>query len=153
MKVYEDFARVPGVIGMQVPVVVEGAAEQPTAAVSATSGGLATNPIQQVVDKLTALLEELDACVKRNVADSLTTLPPDHEIIAIVRQINVAASQFFVRDELALWFSQKLVNLLYKTEVTIGIEIYIILLERICEISKRIAKELTIWLLFSDDEV
>ena len=111
------------------------------------------NPAQQVVEKLTSLLDELDNVVKKNAEESLATLPGDHEIITIVRQINTAASQFFVRDDLALWFSQRLVNLLFKTEIAIGIEIYIILLERICEISKRVAKELTIWLLFSDDEV
>ena len=125
------------------------------------------NPLQQITEKFTvyiflkqdsyshhqAFLTELDNIIQGNASESLTTLPPNHEIITMVRQINVAASQFFVREELALWFAQKLVHLLYKSEISLGIEIYIILLERICELSRRVAKELSMWLLFSDDEV
>ncbi|KAI3647748.1 hypothetical protein MP228_007969 [Amoeboaphelidium protococcarum] len=111
------------------------------------------NPLQQIMDKISALLDELDKIVKQNANVSLSSLPSDHEIITLVRQINVAASQFFVRDELALWFSQKLVSLLFKTEIVLGIEIYIVLLERICELSRTVATEFTTWLFFSEEEI
>lgn len=110
------------------------------------------NPLQQIMEKIAALLSELDQIIQKNATISLSNLPPQHEIITLVRQINVAASQFFVKDELALWFSQKLSQLLFKSEISLGIEIYIILLERICELSKRVARDFTTWLFFSPDD-
>ena len=150
-RIYEDFAR-PGtsVLPNAGPVRALSPGQQQN--LSAMDDQAPVNPLQQIMEKISALLDELDIIVKQNADVSLSTLPANHEIITLVRQINVAASQFFVRDELAMWFAQKLVQLLFKTEVTLGIEIYIILLERICELSKRVAREFTTWLFFSDDE-
>lgn len=57
------------------------------------------------------------------------------------------------RDEVALVFSQKVVQLLYKNESKLAREVYVVLLERLCELSKRVSKEVNAWLLYADDEV
>lgn len=154
MKVYDDFSQV----GVQGPIISQvwaaTASEMPFAPSSQDKAALqAANPLQQIMDKISSLLKELDRIILQNPKVSLSTLPPNHEIVTLVRQIIVAATQFTVRDELAVWFAQKLVNLLYASEIVLAIEIYIILLEKICELSKLVSKEFTTWLLYSDDQV
>jgi CCR4-NOT transcription complex subunit 1 len=95
----------------------------------------------------------LNKAVEKTPSVELSTLSQTHEIIPLIRQINMAASQFLSREDLSLWFAQKLVQSMFKMAVPLGLEIYILLLERVCEASKRVAKELATWLIFSDDEV
>jgi CCR4-NOT transcription complex subunit 1 len=156
MKVYDDFSQ----IGVQRPLISQvwsaaAANEYPFSQMGPDKSmhAAAANPLQQIMEKISALLKELNRIIQQNPQVSLSTLPPNHEIVTLVRQIIVAASQFTVRDELAVWFAQKLVSLLYASEIVLGIEIYIILLEKICELSKLVSKEFTTWLLYSDDQV
>lgn len=57
------------------------------------------------------------------------------------------------RDECTLSFSQRIVQMLYKNTTPLAIEVYVILLERVCHASVRVAKEVTYWLLYADDDV
>ncbi|MCO5577662.1 hypothetical protein L7F22_031493 [Adiantum nelumboides] len=83
---------------------------------------------------------------------TLATLPPNHEIRLVARQVPILAAQSVSRDETALAFSQKVVQLLYKTDSDLGREIFVILLERLCEVSVKVAKEVTAWLVYAEDE-
>jgi CCR4-NOT transcription complex subunit 1 len=98
------------------------------------------------------MLTSLQTMVEQYKQESLTSLPKNHELVILLRQINILASQLFVRDDLAMWFAQRLTQLLFKTSEALAIETYVLLLERVCELSRQVAKELTMWLLFSDDE-
>ncbi|KAJ2889460.1 CCR4-NOT core subunit cdc39, partial [Coemansia aciculifera] len=49
-------------------------------------------------------------------------------------------------------FAQALVNYLYRSDTRLGIDLYVLLLARMCEMSPRVANEVTSWLAFADDE-
>eukprot|EP00158_Paraphelidium_tribonemae_P009756 Partr_v1_DN28952_c0_g1_i2_m25897 putative ccr4-Not transcription complex len=146
-RIYEDFQR-------QVnygPGDVAALAGTP-GPISPSDSQMPVNPLQQVTEKISGNLNELEKSIRENSKAIVADLPSNHEIILLVRQINLMISQFANRDEVALWFAQTLVDLLYKTDSAFGMEIYIILLERISELSRRVARECLVWLLFSDDE-
>lgn len=107
---------------------------------------------QPGADRFPQYIAELEKLVGQNAHLSVETLPPNHDIRLIVRQIPAMAGQAFNRDETALQFSLKIVQLLYKVDSPFGREIYVILLERLCQISAKCAKEVMTWLIYADDE-
>lgn len=62
------------------------------------------------------------------------------------------AASAATRDETALGCSQKIVQLLYRSETALAREVYVFLLERLCSISAKVAKEVTAWLVYAEDE-
>lgn len=168
LRVYEDFgkmARPPSVDedratsaayvgGADVPPPfseVQREAEQ--ALDSAAAGAVGVMTAQQSLDKFVQLMSELDRLlIQAGEQDTLGSLSPNDEIRNLLRQIPLLAAQSISIDETALAFSQKVVQLLYKTEVPIVREAYTILLERLCEVSVKVAKEVTAWLIYAEDE-
>jgi hypothetical protein len=49
--------------------------------------------------------------------------------------------------------SQKIVQLLYKTPSQLGREVYVALLDQLCQSFEEVAKEAITWLLYAEDEV
>ena len=150
-RIYEDFNRTISYAPPS-PAAIDGTMRQGVVSPTEQQQAASVNPLQQVIEKVSVHLNELDAAISKNSEAVVANLPANHEIIALVRQINLIISQFANRDEIALWFAQSLVDLLYKSDSAFGMEIYIILLERISELSKRVAREFFVWLLFADDE-
>jgi hypothetical protein len=158
LRVYEDFFRGgvqpnPEAMGLPNPGIIGPPAMPMRGPQMNEAENIPVNPMQQIMEKAAMLLNELDKQVKQCPLTSVATLPPSHDIVSLVRQINLTATQYLVRDDMALWFTQKLAQLYFKVENEIGHEIYLVLLERMCELSKRVAREFAAWLLFSDDEV
>ncbi|KAG9303880.1 hypothetical protein G9A89_005790 [Geosiphon pyriformis] len=106
----------------------------------------------QSLERFAQYLSELDKLISKNPQASWTSLPQNHDIRLLVNQIPMIAAQSIHRDETALNFSQKVVQLLYKNDSNLSREIYVILLEKLCEISQKVAKEVTAWLIYADDE-
>ncbi|CAG8484109.1 12575_t:CDS:10 [Ambispora gerdemannii] len=108
---------------------------------------------QQNIERFTQYLAELDKLISKNPQASWTSLPQNHDIRLLVNQIPLIAAQSPVhRDETALNFSQKVVQLLYKNDSNLSREVYVILLEKLCDISIKVSKEVTAWLLYADDD-
>lgn len=85
---------------------------------------------------------------------SLATLPPNHDMRHILRQILSLANEPGNRQrQIPHNMSQKLAQLLYKTPSQLGREIYVALLEQLCRTFDEVAKEVIPWLVESDDEV
>ncbi|CAO1632939.1 unnamed protein product [Parajaminaea phylloscopi] len=84
--------------------------------------------------------------------ENLNTLSQGHDLRDAVRQIPFIASQSIDRDEASLAFSQKVVQLLFKSQTALAREVYVILLERLCEVSLKAAKEVMAWLVYAEDE-
>ncbi|KNC97024.1 CCR4-NOT core subunit CDC39 [Spizellomyces punctatus DAOM BR117] len=168
-RVYEDFSRVsrqmsptPGAelgekttrhaipraetrsdtVSAVLPGAGEGTFEEPRGAL----------PTQQCVEKFAHYMSDLEQQVLQNSTATLATLPAQHEIRILMRDILLLLSHSFNRDEIALLFAQKVVQLLYKNNSPIGREVYMHLLEKMCDVSKRLAKEIKDWLLYHDDE-
>lgn len=84
---------------------------------------------------------------------SLATLPPNHDVRHLVRQVLFLAAEAGDRNRTPLLISQKIVMLLYKTQSQLGREVYVALLDQLCHSFEDIAKEAITWLLYAEDEV
>ena len=96
---------------------------------------------------------ELERSISQNANASLQALNANHVLRSLVRQVPLLITQAANRDDCALLFSQKIVQQLYKSESKLSTEINLLILEKLCEISKRFFKELKEWLLYDDNEV
>ena len=83
---------------------------------------------------------------------SLASLPPNHELRQLVRQILFIAAESIDHSRTPLLMSQKIVQLLYKTSSPLGREIYVALLHQLCHSFEEVAKEAITWLIYSEDE-
>ena len=99
------------------------------------------------------MIQELDKLNAQSGNISIAMLPAQHEIRNLLRQISSFIIQAFSRDEMVMLFSQKIVQQLYKIDSVLSRECYVLLLERLFELSKRVAKEVTSWILYAEDEV
>lgn len=86
-------------------------------------------------------------------SQTAAALSPSHEISLLIRQVLLVVTQAVDREETALAFSQKVVQLLYKAPSQLGREVYVALLDRLCNASPQVSREATEWLLYAEDEV
>ncbi|CAO1624704.1 unnamed protein product [Sympodiomycopsis kandeliae] len=108
---------------------------------------------QQSLEKFGACIAEVERLLAQAGPDeTITSLPQGHELRDAVRQVPILASQSVNRDEAALVFSQKVVQLMFKSETPLARDVFVILLERLCEMSVKVAKEVTAWLVYAEDE-
>lgn len=84
---------------------------------------------------------------------SLGSLAANHDIRHLVRQIMLLADEAADRERTPLMMSQKIVQLLYKTNSPLGREVYVALLDQLCRSFEDVAKEAITWLLYAEDEV
>ncbi|KAJ3175056.1 hypothetical protein HDU87_006452 [Geranomyces variabilis] len=167
LRVYEDFSRVaqtapppPMEQGDKGPAQgTPSRMEMRTEAASAVLGrspaeeNAVTVSVQQSLEKFahhTAELEKQIALVPD--IDSLDSLPSQHAILEILREIPALFAQPYNRDEMALLFAQKVVNMLYMSKRPLSREICIALLQKLCDVSKRLVKEIKEWVLYHDDD-
>ena len=80
-------------------------------------------------------------------------MPPNHEIRALLRQMLLISLQSPDRAKTPVLLSQRIVQFLYKTTTVLGREIYVALLEQLCNYFENVAKEAIPWLIYSEDEV
>lgn len=99
-----------------------------------------------------ALVSDLEKYLATESASALARLGPENDIRQILQQIPLIAAGSAHRDETALGCSQKIVQLLYRSETALAREVYVFLLERLCSISVKVAKEVTAWLVYAEDE-
>ncbi|KAI8372978.1 CCR4-Not complex component, Not1-domain-containing protein [Radiomyces spectabilis] len=173
LRVYEDFARIPrtapattqaydvdrvqrvnradgvpygyGNNGAAMPVVggnAVGGFDSPVGQVSA----------HQILERFAQYINELKKLASQTNVASLSALPPLHDIRVIIRQIPLLAMSSFDKVEAARTFAQKVVQLLYKSETQLSIEMYVVLLERLCDVSPNVGTLVTSWLTHADDE-
>ncbi len=110
-------------------------------------------PSGQALELFNQALQDFDTILADvSSTESLASLPQDHEIRSVLRKIPVVAARCAQVDEASLAFSQKLVQLLYRAQSTVAREGYVILLERLCEVSSNAAREVTAWLVYAEDD-
>lgn len=102
--------------------------------------------------KFQQIISEVDKYISQSGVASLATLPQHHDLKMAIRQIPVIAAQSYNRDETALGFSQKVVQLLYKTDSALGREVFVLVLQRLCELFPKVQKEVVNWLIYAEDE-
>ncbi len=99
------------------------------------------------------LVHELETFFARVPYNSLSNLPANHEIRVIIRRILYIAPESIERTRTPLAMSQKIVQLLYKTPSQLGREIYVAVLEQLCQSFEDVAREAITWLIYAEDEV
>ncbi|KAF8589926.1 Not1-domain-containing protein [Ramaria rubella] len=104
------------------------------------------------MDRFNRLITELERILLQMPAQSLSMLPPNHELRQFSRQVVLLAGQAPSPDEQALSFSQKIVQHLFKTQSQIVREMYVSVLDHLCQSFPKVAKEAIDWLLNAEDE-
>ncbi|KAF9508188.1 hypothetical protein BS47DRAFT_1397968 [Hydnum rufescens UP504] len=84
---------------------------------------------QQIIIELERLLDQMPP------TQAASSLPANHNISLLIRQIFVTASQVADREDTVLAFLQNVVQLLYKAPTQLRHEVYAALLDRLCETS------------------
>ncbi|KAG2174664.1 hypothetical protein INT44_006928 [Umbelopsis vinacea] len=169
MRVYEDFGHINRAINNQIasaesergvrnmrPEANPGYGYGHNVAGTTTTQGSGFDTAQvsahQILEKFAQYVTELDKQTGQTNVANFNALPPNHDIRLLVRQIPVLAMSSFDKVEAALTFAQKVVQLLYKCDTGLARDTYVVLLERLCETSISVAKEVTSWLTHADDE-
>ncbi|KAI9257630.1 CCR4-Not complex component, Not1-domain-containing protein [Sporodiniella umbellata] len=106
----------------------------------------------QILERFAQCISELEKLINTTHVPTFSVLPLQHDIVTLVNQIPLLAMSSFDKAEAARTFAQKVVQLLYKSEVQLGREVYVILLERLCEVSPNVGALVTSWLTHADDE-
>ncbi|CDS10313.1 hypothetical protein LRAMOSA02989 [Lichtheimia ramosa] len=170
LRVYEDFTRIPRT-AQQVPDADRSLSQSRADAAATTMSSYGYNamgpaaganagydgmPIQpnahQILERFTQYLAELEKLASQTNAPNFASLPPLHDIRVIIRQVPMLALSSFDKVETARAFAQKVVSLLYKSETQLVREMYVVLLERLCEVSPNVGTLVTYWLTHVDDE-
>ena len=127
----------------------------PASEAPAESGSRADAPLQhqQALELLAGILTDTERFFSQPGSIPFLALPPTHELRVTVRQIPLMAEQSVTPEATALGFSQKIVQVLYKSESPLSREVFVIVLHRLCEVFPNVQKEVAQWLVFADDSV
>ncbi|CAA7270173.1 unnamed protein product [Cyclocybe aegerita] len=107
---------------------------------------------QEAMERFVVLTRDLEAVMIQYPNQALATLPANHDIRHLVRQVMLLADEATDRERTPLMMSQKIVQLLYKTPSPLGREVYVALLDQLCRNFENVAKEAITWLLYAEDE-
>ena len=177
LRVYEDFTRIPrsaaaaasagqmmdqqSMLEQQQRLLRNSRPEvQPHANYNANSNNgplFEGNPQQQVtahqiLERFSQYINDLEKLLAVTHVPDFSALPMNHDIVLLVRQIPMLAMSSFDKTEAARTFAQKVVQLLYKSETPLGRQMYVLLLERLCDVSPNVGALVTSWLTHADDE-
>ncbi|OMJ22451.1 General negative regulator of transcription subunit 1 [Smittium culicis] len=110
-------------------------------------------PVQQLLDEYCLLMAELEKLVSIAAPGaSLATLPQTHVLRAYAKEILFILTKLNIRESPIIEIAQSLINQLLQTESRLGLELNILLLYRVCQIFPAIAREVSRWLTYSDNE-
>ena len=98
-------------------------------------------------------MSDLEQLLTQIPNQPLVTLPNNHDIRLVMRQLLLFAGQAMERDKTALQMSQRIVQYLYKTNSQLGREVYVAMLDQLCRAFPEVQKEATEWLIYAEDEV
>ena len=85
---------------------------------------------------------------------SLEQLPEDHPVLHFLDKIPTLITNSINPNEVALAIAQKIFKRMYeKIEYDLQIDTHIAILEHIRDVCKKIVKELTNWIIYSDADV
>lgn len=106
-------------------------------------------------EKILNTLTQLETEIQKGDFSSYSSVPQDHFIRTTVKSLVEDLSKLpQQRDEACILCASNVVLMLYtNAESTLARDTLVTLLTRLCEISPRTMKELSIWLLFGEDEV
>lgn len=110
-------------------------------------------PAHTSLDKFHELVAEVEKFLMQAQVSSLSASPSEHDIRSLIRAVVIVANQAANREGTTLIISQKVVQLLYKTTSPLGREVYVLMLQQLCDLSRKVDKEVKQWLIYAEDSV
>ena len=108
---------------------------------------------QAALEKFQELVLDIEKHLAQASVQTLVNLAPDSEIRSLMRGVIYIANNSSNREGTTLVIAQKVVQLLYKTATGLGREVYVFMLQQLCELSKKVEKEVKHWLIYAEDNV
>ncbi|WVQ65071.1 uncharacterized protein L199_003241 [Kwoniella botswanensis] len=108
-------------------------------------------PPQTSVDKFHELASEIEKLLAQSSASNISALPAEHEIRSLIRGVVIIANQSANRDSTTLTIAQKVVQLLYRSNAQLSREVYVYLLQQLCDLSPKVSREVKQWLVYAED--
>jgi CCR4-NOT transcription complex subunit 1 len=131
--------------------------QEPSAPLRPTQSVAAPGPPsfpESLREKLLSTLRDLETEIQKGEFMTYSSVPPDHFIRATVKSLVEDLSKIPQRDDACILCASKVVLMLYTNgDSQFARDTFVTFLTRLCEISPRTMKELSIWLLFGEDEV
>ncbi|KAL3683907.1 hypothetical protein R1sor_001929 [Riccia sorocarpa] len=138
---------------ISVPAVAPSPAPSPLTEPVSTSVAEPSLTTGEAIEKYQILAQKLDAALLKVTTVSYSSLPPEHEIQNLVMGIPEIITQCVSRDEAAIAIAQKVFKRLYEnTGSHLYVSAHLAILEAIRDVCKRVVKELTSWVVYSDEE-
>lgn len=107
----------------------------------------------EAMEKFLLIMQKLDGSVSRSLSMGLLVPSQDQELQALVMEVPEIISQCISKEEAALAFSQKAFKRLYENaSSSLHVATYLALLASIRDVCKRVVKEITSWVMYSDEE-
>lgn len=109
--------------------------------------------LEQTILQMQHGIETLNKLVAEAKETSFKQLAPNHPIRVLLERMLVLAVDSALREQVILKTSQITVSALFTaSETQLAREVLCTLLEKLCSISSPTAKEVILWLIYSDDE-
>ena len=107
----------------------------------------------EVMERFNALAQEMERLLAaETTASSLAQLPTSSRIHALTTQLPLVVMRATNKYATALAASQRIVQLLFRSETALAREVHASLLTKLCSLESQVQREVTDWLLFADDE-
>lgn len=108
--------------------------------------------LEQALAQIQGAVESIPKLCEEDGLQSFKELGPDHRIGALIGQILAVVDRHPLREQLIARTAQVTMTLLFVGENDLTREVLSYLLEQLCVLSSNTNKEITFWLLFSDDK-
>ncbi|PRT54801.1 General negative regulator of transcription subunit 1 [Wickerhamiella sorbophila] len=109
--------------------------------------------VEQAVAQIESALERLQVLIGESTAECISDLGPDNAIFVLMSQMLTLGVRSPARDELMLKTSQLVVSQVFKPGIgRLQRECLCFFLGKLCELNALTAKEVVLWLIYSDDD-
>ena len=150
LRVYDDLGMANAIPHAGAPLSELERAAPPEAPAPEELGALTPN---RALERFALLAADIDRLLAEAPdAPALSALPAGHVLRQVVPHVVELASQATPRDESVLLLAQKVVQLLYKAGSPLARDLWVHVLQALCELSVKVAREVTAWLVYAEDE-
>ncbi|PLW31488.1 hypothetical protein PCANC_21076 [Puccinia coronata f. sp. avenae] len=144
--------QVPGLDAIRSPALAK---NTPNLTVgSSENANHSINSVSEALAQINSLAGGIERLVLTMTVESLAEIDENHEIRGLINEILQMLRQAnpTLKDQLTLTFAQKSVAMLYQSETKLGRDLFVSLLEEICEMTPKVAHEVSQWLIYAEDE-
>ncbi|KAI5070413.1 hypothetical protein GOP47_0014756 [Adiantum capillus-veneris] len=107
----------------------------------------------EALERFHLITQKLDVAISKGVSIGLSSPAQDQDIQSLVMEVPEVISQCVSKDEAALSFSQKAFKRLYENVTsTLHVATYLAVLACIRDVCNRVVKEITSWVMYSDED-